>query len=758
MQFCCSTVAPEVIELKGVTPAADIWSLGCTIIELLTGKPPYGDMLAMSAMWRIVEDDCPPFPEKISPTLRGFLQLCFDKDPTKRPSAEDLFEHEWLASNFTGHKELRPQDSVPFLRRISADFRKVDAKSLHMAINEAVAREKNGMSSSSSNNTSNSNLRSVDEHATMGTPGAADGSGRQAMERSSSSPPESDAVPDDLEKAYQPPRPDLISLRASSAPDAFSQAVRGASNSVEALTSPMTQQEPMMVTVSPSSTSASPLALATSASSMSTAASPMGPVSMSVSSSTETNNMRRGSEGAGPSTTSFDFAQSPSAAATAKAVGAADPSLLDLNGIESYDLMNQNTNKTHAFVKSTFSKAVQCKICKEPVKKHAVLCEDCGLICHASCARRASTPCNLRAQLLLFASAASNNGQRHASIDFARGASPAPSLALSMSGASSPSPVPPSPLATPPFGPTMFRFPFGGKNKRNSRGSASHIELPLASPTTAAAPGSMTPTAARDSDEILQTPATPTGNNPTREQAPASRKRRISLIPGRRNRSPSPSMDTAQTLALQESLGSSRSIPRPSDSTGGTKERRSGSLSYASASGGSVSSASSVSASQLQQQPHNLSKKPSPLLTRNHGSGASKGHRPRQTSAAAAVSTPALNHLLGQDEDEDEDSSSQDHHARAFSVGGFKRGMRRLSTGVPFGGSPPATQGPAAGAVTPTPTSWTGKGPVNNLAEGTNTKHQQQQQQQQQHLSDRRRSKRVSTSSVSLNKNDCSVM
>ena len=37
-------MAPEVIELKGASTKSDIWSLACTVIELLTGRPPYGDI------------------------------------------------------------------------------------------------------------------------------------------------------------------------------------------------------------------------------------------------------------------------------------------------------------------------------------------------------------------------------------------------------------------------------------------------------------------------------------------------------------------------------------------------------------------------------------------------------------------------------------------------------------------------------------------------------------------------------------------
>lgn len=42
-------MAPEVLKLRGVSTKSDIWSLGCTVTELLTGKPPYGDIADVHA-------------------------------------------------------------------------------------------------------------------------------------------------------------------------------------------------------------------------------------------------------------------------------------------------------------------------------------------------------------------------------------------------------------------------------------------------------------------------------------------------------------------------------------------------------------------------------------------------------------------------------------------------------------------------------------------------------------------------------------
>ena len=64
-------MAPEVIELSGASTASDIWSLGCTVIELLDGKPPYHKLQPMQALFRIVNDDHPPLPEGASPVCQS---------------------------------------------------------------------------------------------------------------------------------------------------------------------------------------------------------------------------------------------------------------------------------------------------------------------------------------------------------------------------------------------------------------------------------------------------------------------------------------------------------------------------------------------------------------------------------------------------------------------------------------------------------------------------------------------------------------
>jgi serine/threonine protein kinase len=111
-------MAPEVIELAGATTASDIWSLGCTVIELLDGKPPYHKFAPMPALFRIVNDDHPPLPEGTSPLVRDFLMQCFQKDPNLRVSAKKLLRHPWIMSakradvSTKGEKKMEYNEAV----------------------------------------------------------------------------------------------------------------------------------------------------------------------------------------------------------------------------------------------------------------------------------------------------------------------------------------------------------------------------------------------------------------------------------------------------------------------------------------------------------------------------------------------------------------------------------------------------------------------------------------------------------------------
>jgi cell division control protein CDC15 len=76
-----------------ITTSCDIWSLGCTIIELLTGNPPYHDGNRFYALSRMVSEPHPPLPKDISPECEDFLMQCFKKEPELRADAKRNFKY-----------------------------------------------------------------------------------------------------------------------------------------------------------------------------------------------------------------------------------------------------------------------------------------------------------------------------------------------------------------------------------------------------------------------------------------------------------------------------------------------------------------------------------------------------------------------------------------------------------------------------------------------------------------------------------------
>ncbi|CAO2834709.1 unnamed protein product [Amaranthus hypochondriacus] len=91
-------MAPEVVhnKNKGYGLAADIWSLGCTVLEMLTGKVPYAPLEFMQALFRIGKGEPPVIPEHLSNEARDFIRQCLRGNPQDRPTAAELLEHSFI--------------------------------------------------------------------------------------------------------------------------------------------------------------------------------------------------------------------------------------------------------------------------------------------------------------------------------------------------------------------------------------------------------------------------------------------------------------------------------------------------------------------------------------------------------------------------------------------------------------------------------------------------------------------------------------
>lgn len=94
-------MAPEVVKGTGHDESSDVWSFGCTVVEMLQGRPPFSQFSTpWAALFHVAE--LTVFPDSQLPTSAStvcctLLLACLRVDAHTRPSCAELSGYEWLA-------------------------------------------------------------------------------------------------------------------------------------------------------------------------------------------------------------------------------------------------------------------------------------------------------------------------------------------------------------------------------------------------------------------------------------------------------------------------------------------------------------------------------------------------------------------------------------------------------------------------------------------------------------------------------------
>ena len=98
-------MAPEVARQTAYTKKADIWSLGCLVVEMFTGSHPHPNCTQLQALFKIGrsgssggENARPDLPEHASEDAKEFLNRTFEMEHERRPSAEELMGYAFVAA------------------------------------------------------------------------------------------------------------------------------------------------------------------------------------------------------------------------------------------------------------------------------------------------------------------------------------------------------------------------------------------------------------------------------------------------------------------------------------------------------------------------------------------------------------------------------------------------------------------------------------------------------------------------------------
>lgn len=86
-------LAPEICQNVPYGSRIDVWSLGTVLYELLVLKHPFQSSNMAATVLKIISSEPAPLPTRCSQEVNQIVQLCLQKDPSRRPSAKELLAH-----------------------------------------------------------------------------------------------------------------------------------------------------------------------------------------------------------------------------------------------------------------------------------------------------------------------------------------------------------------------------------------------------------------------------------------------------------------------------------------------------------------------------------------------------------------------------------------------------------------------------------------------------------------------------------------
>lgn len=98
-----SWMAPEVIREQGSGSIswrkADVWSLACTTLEMASGRAPWSQFSnSVTILYHIAcQETLPEYPSGASMEMTSFLNMCLQREPSKRPDISSLLLHPFVA-------------------------------------------------------------------------------------------------------------------------------------------------------------------------------------------------------------------------------------------------------------------------------------------------------------------------------------------------------------------------------------------------------------------------------------------------------------------------------------------------------------------------------------------------------------------------------------------------------------------------------------------------------------------------------------